>query len=175
MSEIKVNKISPRTNCGTTQLGDSGDTFTIPAGATAKATGASASIGSVVYESGDTVILGATSLGVTAAEWAGNAGQIYVASGISGLATQAAGIMSATGSVSVFDAGDDLVVGLKVTTAAGSNSGMVFFNIVGGGSLVKVNTYGMTNKGTANFGFTIAADTGTAGSANSTGVAITFA
>ena len=34
MSEIKVNKISPRTNCGTVQLGDSGDTFTIPAGAT---------------------------------------------------------------------------------------------------------------------------------------------
>ena len=34
MSEIKVNKISPRTNCGTVTLGDSGDTFTIPAGAT---------------------------------------------------------------------------------------------------------------------------------------------
>ena len=34
MSEIKVNKISPRTNCGTVQLGDSGDTITIPAGAT---------------------------------------------------------------------------------------------------------------------------------------------
>jgi len=34
MSEIKVNKISPRTNCGTTTLGDSGDTFVIPAGAT---------------------------------------------------------------------------------------------------------------------------------------------
>ena len=32
MSEIKVNKISPRTACGTTTLGDSGDTFTIPAG-----------------------------------------------------------------------------------------------------------------------------------------------
>ncbi len=31
MSEVKVNKISPRTNCGTTQLGDSGDTITIPA------------------------------------------------------------------------------------------------------------------------------------------------
>ena len=30
MSEIKVNKISPRTNCGTVTLGDSGDTFTIP-------------------------------------------------------------------------------------------------------------------------------------------------
>jgi len=34
MSEIKVNKISPRTACGTTTLGDSGDTFTIPSGVT---------------------------------------------------------------------------------------------------------------------------------------------
>src|SRR5210317_985543 len=34
MSEVKVNKISPRTDCGTVQLGDSGDTITIPAGAT---------------------------------------------------------------------------------------------------------------------------------------------
>ena len=34
MSEVKVNKISPRANCGTVQLGDSGDTITIPAGAT---------------------------------------------------------------------------------------------------------------------------------------------
>ena len=34
MSEIKVNKISPRTACGTTTLGDSGDSFVIPSGAT---------------------------------------------------------------------------------------------------------------------------------------------
>jgi len=34
MSEIKVNKISPRAACGTVTLGDSGDTFTIPSGAT---------------------------------------------------------------------------------------------------------------------------------------------
>ena len=34
MSEVKVNKITPRTDCGTVQLGDSGDTITIPAGAT---------------------------------------------------------------------------------------------------------------------------------------------
>jgi hypothetical protein len=32
MSEVKVNKISPRTACGTTTLGDSGDTIAIPAG-----------------------------------------------------------------------------------------------------------------------------------------------
>ena len=32
MSEVKVNKISPRTACGTTTLGDSGDTFNVPCG-----------------------------------------------------------------------------------------------------------------------------------------------
>jgi hypothetical protein len=34
MSEIKVNKISPRAACGTVTLGDSGDSFVVPAGAT---------------------------------------------------------------------------------------------------------------------------------------------
>ena len=34
MSEVKVNKISPKTNCGTVTLGDSGDSFVIPSGAT---------------------------------------------------------------------------------------------------------------------------------------------
>jgi len=46
MSEVKVNKISPRTNCGTVQLGDSGDTFTIPAGATITNNGTAAGFGS---------------------------------------------------------------------------------------------------------------------------------
>jgi hypothetical protein len=46
MSEIKVNKLSPRTNCGTVQLGDSGDTITIPAGATITNSGTAAGFGS---------------------------------------------------------------------------------------------------------------------------------
>ena len=46
MSEIKVNKISPRTNCGTTTLGDSGDTFTIPAGVTISNSGTASGFGS---------------------------------------------------------------------------------------------------------------------------------
>ena len=46
MSEIKVNKISPRTNCGTTTLGDSGDTFTIPSGVTITNSGTAAGFGS---------------------------------------------------------------------------------------------------------------------------------
>jgi hypothetical protein len=45
MSEIKVNKISPRTNCGTVTLGDSGDTFTIPAGATINNQGTATNFG----------------------------------------------------------------------------------------------------------------------------------
>ena len=44
MSEIKVNKISPRSGTGV-QLGDSGDTFTIPAGATITNSGTAVNFG----------------------------------------------------------------------------------------------------------------------------------
>ena len=56
MSEIKVNKISPRTNCGTVPLGDSGDTFTIPAGATITNNGTAAGFGSTGEVSWDTTV-----------------------------------------------------------------------------------------------------------------------
>ena len=46
MSEVKVNKISPRTNCGTVTLGDSGDTVGIPAGVTITNSGTAAGFGS---------------------------------------------------------------------------------------------------------------------------------
>ena len=46
MSEVKVNKISPRTNCGTVQLGDSGDTITIPSGVTISNSGTASGFGS---------------------------------------------------------------------------------------------------------------------------------
>ena len=45
MSEIKVNKLTPRTNCGTTTLGDSGDTFNIPAGVTISNNGTATGFG----------------------------------------------------------------------------------------------------------------------------------
>ena len=56
MSEIKVNKISPRTNCGSVQLGDSGDTITIPAGATITNNGTQTGFGrtgTVNWQTGD--------------------------------------------------------------------------------------------------------------------------
>jgi len=45
MSEVKVNKISPRTACGTVTLGDSGDTFTIPSGVTLTNSGTATGFG----------------------------------------------------------------------------------------------------------------------------------
>jgi len=58
MSEVKVNKISPRTNCGTTQLGDAGDTITVTgdlkSNSIKSATGSTITLG----QSGDTIQLG---------------------------------------------------------------------------------------------------------------------
>ena len=45
MSEVKVNKLTPRTNCGTVTLGDSGDTFTIPSGVTITNSGTASGFG----------------------------------------------------------------------------------------------------------------------------------
>ncbi len=53
MSEIKVNKISPRSGT-TVTLGDSGDTFTIPSGATISNAGTAAGFGSTGEISWDT-------------------------------------------------------------------------------------------------------------------------
>ena len=73
MSEIKVNKISPRTACGTTTLGDSGDTFTIPSGVTITNNGTANGFGATgavnwqttVKTSGFTVTLPAVTAGAS--------------------------------------------------------------------------------------------------------------
>ena len=68
MSEIKVNKISPRTACGTTTLGDSGDTFTIPAGATISNLGTATGFGGtgvVSWETGSIKTTGFTAVSGT--------------------------------------------------------------------------------------------------------------
>ena len=60
MSEIKVNKITPRTACGTTQLGDSGDTITIPSGATITNLGTATGFGGTGVVSWDTASIKTT-------------------------------------------------------------------------------------------------------------------
>ena len=65
MSEIKVNKITPRAACGTTQLGDSGDTFTIPSGATISNLGTATGFGGtgvVSWETGSIKTAGFTAV-----------------------------------------------------------------------------------------------------------------
>jgi len=90
MSEVKVNKISPRTNCGTVQLGDSGDTITIPAGATITNNGTQTGFGrtgtvdwdttpktaNFTAVSGDGYFCNTTSSAFTATLPAGSAGAI---------------------------------------------------------------------------------------------------
>ena len=90
MSEVKVNKISPRTNCGTVQLGDSGDTITIPAGATITNNGTQTGFGrtgtvdwdttakttSFTAVSGDGYFVNTTSGAITATLPAGSPGSI---------------------------------------------------------------------------------------------------
>jgi|21_taG_2_1085346.scaffolds.fasta_scaffold37838_2 hypothetical protein len=56
MSEIKVNKISPRTNCGTVTLGDSGDTITIPAGVSITNSGTASGFGATGSASWNTTV-----------------------------------------------------------------------------------------------------------------------
>jgi len=56
MSEIKVNKISPRTNCGTVTLGDSGDTITIPAGVSITNSGTASGFGATGAASWNTTV-----------------------------------------------------------------------------------------------------------------------
>ena len=56
MSEVKVNKISPRTNCGTVTLGDSGDTFTIPAGVSITNSGTASGFGATGAASWNTTV-----------------------------------------------------------------------------------------------------------------------
>jgi hypothetical protein len=66
MSEIKVNKISPRTNCGTVTLGDSGDTFTIPSGATINNQGTATNFGATGSASWTTTVKTNSDSGFTA-------------------------------------------------------------------------------------------------------------
>ena len=56
MSEVKVNKISPRTNCGTVTLGDSGDTITIPAGVSITNSGTASGFGATGAVSWNTTV-----------------------------------------------------------------------------------------------------------------------
>jgi len=67
MSEIKVNKLTPRTNCGTVTVGDSGDSVSVSAGVPVTVNGDLKSNalkatdgGSIISQCGTTITLGAS-------------------------------------------------------------------------------------------------------------------
>jgi len=67
MSEVKVNKISPRTNCGTVTVGDAGDSVTVTAGVPVTVNGDLKSNalkaidgGSIISQCGTSITLGAS-------------------------------------------------------------------------------------------------------------------
>jgi hypothetical protein len=73
MSEIKVNKISPRTNCGTTTLGDSGDSILVSGDLKSDSLKA-ADGGVIISQSGTTITLGASGDTVSLASGAAQSG-----------------------------------------------------------------------------------------------------
>jgi len=81
MSEVKVNKISPRTNCGTVTVGDSGDSVSVTAGVPVTVNGDLKSNalkatdgGSIISQSGTTITLGASGDTISLASGASQSG-----------------------------------------------------------------------------------------------------
>ncbi len=81
MSEVKVNKISPRTNCGTVTVGDSGDSVSVSAGVPVTVNGDLKSNalkatdgGSIISQCGTTITLGASGDTINLASGASQSG-----------------------------------------------------------------------------------------------------
>ena len=130
MSEVKVNKITPRTDCGTTQLGDSGDTVTVTGDLRSDSLKA-ADGGVIISQSGTTITLGASGDTVSLASGASQSGF-----------GRAGSVDWQTGSIktSTFTAADG--EGYFVDTSSGG----VTVNLPAGsaGAIVAVNDYAST-------------------------------
>jgi hypothetical protein len=75
MSEIKVNKISPRTNCGTVTLGDSGDSFAIATCASFKTKDVKDASGNIIISRcGSNITIGSSGAAVALAAGATQSG-----------------------------------------------------------------------------------------------------
>jgi len=138
MSEVKVNKISPRTNCGTVQLGDSGDTITIPAGATITNNGTQTGFGRTGTVNWDTTAKTASFTAVSGNGYFVNttSGAITVTAPASPSAGDIFGIKDyagtfATNNVTVNRNGS-LIDGTAANATLGTNQLSVFFVYVDG-------------------------------------------
>ena len=123
MSEIKVNKISPRSGT-TVTLGDSGDTFTIPSGATINNQGTATNFGATgsaswtttvktgdfTASAGQGVFVNTTSAAITITLPAGTIGDEVSIVDYAGTFDSNACTVAANGSEKIFGSTDDLTV-----------------------------------------------------------------
>jgi Ca2+-binding RTX toxin-like protein len=147
------NAFGSAANMATINGGTGADVVTL--GSYTQATGAVESgnvLGTVVYESGDKIILNATNSVNAGANWLGDT-QIFIANNraSAALASTITG-MSQAGSILVFAQGSDLI--LQTTRTAQATTGSLV-NITGGSGLIKTTAVGNVTNSTSNFGFTI--------------------
>jgi microcystin-dependent protein len=123
MSEIKVNKISPRSGTDVT-LGDSGDTFTIPAGATLAISGTVTGITSIL--TGSIIMYGSGSIPTGYLECTGQAVSRSTYADLFTVIGTTFGVGDGTTTFNVPDLRDNFPVGKSGTkalaTKAGSNT-----------------------------------------------------
>jgi hypothetical protein len=110
--------------------------------------GSGATLGTVVYESGDIIRFNNTTAPAAAANWLGDT-QILV--GANRAADYSTIAMSQQGSIAVFSEGDDLVI--QITGIGVSMQAQV--NVKGGSGLIKTTATGNVTYNSDNFGFTI--------------------
>ena len=148
-----ANGFGSAANMATINGGTGADVVTL--GSYTAATGAIESgnvLGTVVYESGDKIILNATNAVNAAANWLGDT-QLFIANNraSAALASTITG-MSQAGSILVFAQGTDLI--LQTTRTANATTGSLV-NITGGSGLIKTTAVGDVTANTTNFGFTV--------------------
>ena len=125
--------------------------------------------GVVVYEAGDVIQIDNTAISVSAANFGGAGGQIVV---LSRLLTAFGAVASqGEGGVSVFSDGTDTA--FFINTAATNVSTSIAY-LIKGADLVSTTSVGSVNNSTGNFGFTIAATTGTVDAAGAAGLSFTL-
>ena len=116
----------------------------------------------VQYGAGDTIVFTNTAQSTTQANWVGAGAQVSVITTLSGFYTAVNSASTEAGSVSVFSDGTDTYFFVNDTST------VVSAFVVLGADLVTTTSTGNSNLSSANFGFSIAANT------SGTGVAITL-
>ena len=135
--------------------GDGADVITLGSYTAGQGTTLSAAtIGNVVYGSGDKIVLNATNAVSASANWLGDT-QIFIANNLASANTQStiAG-MTQAGSVLVFTSGDDLVIGITGKSSIVPST-QALINVIDGASVIKTTAVGAQTFNSTNFGFTL--------------------